>query len=300
MTLRIVAVGAGRVYERLYAPALALVPGLSLVAVADPDPFARARVPIGVLVCDSLEELLATERYDGALVLSPPSFHARHGATALARMCPVLLEKPSALSLDEIASWPEPWRALVTPARPRRYWREYLQLRRELPRGGEFDLVLRTSPDAWGALAASSPGDDLFPHVLDLASWISRSPVVATSGHETETEASGHFELADGRTVQWNVGHGDRYDEQIRAADKVHDLDLPPFSARIARRLYGRPSREIEGVARMLRLWERRLRGESVPGLPGFSAALEELSMRDSLRGGSTPGGDLATPDAEA
>ena len=300
MTLRIVAVGAGRVYERLYAPALALVPGLSLVAVADPDPLARARVSVGVPVCESLEELLATERYDGALVLSPPSFHARHGATALARMCPVLLEKPSALSIDEIASWPEPWRALVTPARPRRYWREYLQLRRELPRGGEFDLVLRTSPDAWGALAASSPGDDLFPHVLDLASWISRSPVVATSGHETETEASGHFELADGRTVQWNVGHGDRYDEQIRAADKVHDLDRPPFSARIARRLYGRPSREIEGVARMLRLWERRLRGESVPGLPGFSAALEELSMRDSLRGGSTPGGDLATPDAEA
>ena len=300
MTLRIVAVGAGRVYERLYAPALALVPGLSLVAVADPDPLARARVPVGVPVCDSLEELLATERYDGALVLSPPSFHARHAATALARMCPVLLEKPSALSIDEIASWPEPWRALVTPARPRRYWREYLQLRRELPRGGEFDLVLRTSPDAWGALAASSAADDLFPHVLDLASWISRSPVVATSGHETETEASGHFELADGRTVQWNVGHGDRYDEQIRAADKVHDLDRPPFSARIARRLYGRPSREIEGVARMLRLWERRLRGEPVPGLPGFPAALEELSMRDSLRGGSTHGGDLAAPDAGA
>ncbi len=300
MTLRIVAVGAGRVYERLYAPALALVPGLSLVAVADPDPLARARVPVGVLVCESLEELLATERYDGALVLSPPSFHAPHAATALARMCPVLLEKPSALSIDEIASWPEPWRALVTPARPRRYWREYLQLRRELPRGGEFDLVLCTSPDAWGARAASSPADDLFPHLLDLASWISRSPVVATSGHETETEASGHFDLVDGRRLRWQVAHGDDHRERVRAGDKVYDIARPTLTALIARRFYGRPTREIEGVARMLRLWERRLRGEPVPGLPGFSAALEELSMRDSLRGGSTHGGDLAAPDAGA
>lgn len=284
MTLRIVAVGAGRVFERLYIPALALVPGLSLVAVADPNPLASARVPAGVLVQASLEKLLAAEPCDGVLVLSPPAFHATQTTLALERMRPVLLEKPSVLSSDEIASWPESWRALVTPARPRRYWREYLQLRHELPSAREFDLVLQTSPAAWGAPTASRPADDLFPHLLDLAAWLSRSPVVGTHGAKSDIEASGDFELADGRTLHWKVAHGDRYDEHVRVGGTLHNLSRPRLSARITRRLHGRPSRDIEGVTRMLRLWERRLRGEPVLGLPGFPVALEELTMREALR----------------
>jgi predicted dehydrogenase len=299
MTLRIAAVGAGRVFERLYAPALVLVPGLSLVAVADPDTLAPSRVPAGVRVHASFEELLVAEPCDGVLVLSPPAFHAPQAALALERMCPVLLEKPTALSSDEIASWPEAWRALVTPARPRRYWREYLHLRRELPLAPEFELVLQTSPAAWGALTASAPADDLLPHVLDLAAWLSRSPVVAIHGSEGDTEASGDFELADGRTVRWRVAHADRYDEHVRTADTLHNLSRPLFSARIVRRLYRRPSRDIEGVARMLRLWERRLRGEPVPGLPGFPVALEELTMRNALRRGQSAAGVSAQPDGE-
>ena len=212
-------------------------------------------------------------------------------------MCPVLLEKPSALSRAEIAAWPETWRDLVTPARPRRYWREYLQLRRELPRAADFELVLQTSPAAWGALTASGPADDLLPHVLDLAGWLARSPVVAIHGKENDTEASGDFELADGRTLRWKVAHTDHYHEHVRAGDTLHDLSRPPLGGRIARRLRGRPPRDIEGIARMLRLWERRLRGEAVPGLPAFAVALEELTMRDALRSSHSPAGVPSHPD---
>lgn len=300
MTLRIIAVGAGRAFERLYVPALALVPGLALVAVADPDPLARARVAAGVLVRESLEELLATEVYDGVVVLSPPPLHAAHATLALERRCPVLLEKPSARSRDEIASWPEAWRALVTPARPRRYWREYLRVRRELRRSETFNLVLQTSPAGWGARAVSRPSEDLFPHVLDLAGWLSRSPVVATNGSESEGEASGEFELADGRRIRWRVAHGDRYDEHVRSAGAIYNLSGFPVRALVARRIHGRPMRDVEGVARMLGLWERRLRGEPVVGLPDFGVATGELSAREALRPEHSEAGARAQLDRGA
>jgi predicted dehydrogenase len=289
--IRVAAVGAGRVFERLYTPALALVPGLRLAAIADPDPAARGKAPQGAWAFERLEDLLDAGLCAGVMVLAPAPLHAHLARTVLSRGLPVLLEKPSVLTESDFAGWPESWHALVTPARPRRYWREYLAVRRDHSAAPSFQFVLRTSPAAWGAGRLDPPVDDLLPHVIDLAEWLSRSPVAGVSGACGPTDGAGEFVLKDGRMVRWEIGHGDAYEERVTAGHTAIDLARPAFRARLGRRLSRRPERDVEGVARMLGLWARRLRQEPAPGLPTFETALGEVRLRDALaRAGAKPG----------
>jgi len=94
---------------------------------------------------------------------------------------------------------------------------------------------------------------------------------------------TGEFTLADGRAVAFSATHGDSYEEKILAGRHASDLTRPSLRARVAHRLGREPQRDVLGIARMLRLWERRLRGESIPGLPAFDTVLTELRVRDSL-----------------
>ncbi len=284
LPIRIATIGAGRAFQRLYLPALKAVPGLHLVAAADPSSTARAGLPSPIRPYSSLAALLAIEDCQALLVLSPGSLHAEHAALALERSLPVLLEKPSATCLEDLATWPPAWHRLVTPARPRRYWRRYLQVRNELATSSRFGFLLQTVPGDWGATEVPMPTQDLLPHVLDLAAWVSRSPISGCEGTATARAASGRFELADGRPVDWEVAHGDEYQERISAGPVAFDLSRQSFWTKAAIRIGARPAQDVEGIARMLTLWERRLRGDTVPALPAFSVALEELSFRQQLK----------------
>ena len=82
--LPIIAVGAGRVFRRLYLPALARVPGLELVAVADPSPVDQALIPDHSIGFESIETALEMP-CAGMLVLSPGQLHAAHAEGALSR-----------------------------------------------------------------------------------------------------------------------------------------------------------------------------------------------------------------------
>jgi predicted dehydrogenase len=289
--IRIAAVGAGRVFERLYAPALQLSGGLRLGAIADPDPAARGKAPQGAWAFERLEDLLDAGLCAGVMILAPAPLHADLARTVLARGLPILLEKPSVLTEADFSDWPVSWHDLVTPARPRRYWREYLGIRREHSSAESFHLVLRTSPAAWGAGAMDPPDTDLLPHVIDLAEWLSRSQVQGIGGACGPENDAGQFTLADGRTIRWEIGHGDAYEERVTAGDTTVDLARSTFRARLEKRLRGRAERDVEGVARMLGLWARRLRQEAAPGLPTFATALAEVRLRDALApAAGTPG----------
>ncbi len=280
--LAIAAIGAGRVFQRLYLPALARVPGLRLAAVADPSTAALASVPEGVATVDRLDELFSYA-LAGVLVLSPAALHADHARLVLERGIPILLEKPSASVPRELEAWPGAWRALVTPARPRRYWREYLAIRRSLRPGESLRLEFATSPAGWGASTTDSVADDLLPHVHDLAGWLRRAEVIGVDASLADERGAGSFHMSDGRTVDFEIAHGNRYMERVTAGDVTFDLSATSLRDRVVHRLHGRPPRDIEGVSRMLRLWERRLRGEHPPGLPAFDLAAAEVRMRAQL-----------------
>ena len=284
--LRVGVIGAGRVFQRLYQPAIERIAGLVLVAGSDPSCVARERLHAAVSWYDTPSEMMGSERCDAVIVLSPGPLHASHAALVLAESIPVLLEKPSAMAWGELESWPPEWRALMCPARPRRYWPRYLELRRQLAGGAPFKLSLQTSPLAWDASEMAAPIDDLLPHVIDLAGWLSNSCVQRISGEILPDHARGMFHLADGGSVEWSVKHADIYDEYVDIGRQRIRLDTMTFREKLDRRLRRLPSQDVQGVTRMLRLWERQLRGEVLPSLPGFETAAQETRFRDELRMG--------------
>jgi predicted dehydrogenase len=102
--LRTAILGTGGV-ARLHAAALAGLDGVDLVAAADPsqqhlNDFAdaygvSARFP-------SLEELLAGDGIDVLHICTPPGGHAEQAAAAFRAGAHVVVEKPAALSLDQL------------------------------------------------------------------------------------------------------------------------------------------------------------------------------------------------------
>jgi predicted dehydrogenase len=105
MSLRVALTGTGSV-ARLHAEAVAAHPAARLVAVHDRTPavaesFAAAwAVPAAY---GSLDELLRAERPDVLLICTPPAVHLAQAEAAFAAGAHVVVEKPPAGSLDELA-----------------------------------------------------------------------------------------------------------------------------------------------------------------------------------------------------
>ncbi|MFC5186342.1 Gfo/Idh/MocA family protein [Actinomadura harenae] len=75
-----------------YAP----LPGVEVVAVADPSPHRRAQA--GVRAYAGLAELLAAESVDVVDVCTPPAYHRELSTLALRASCDVICEKPVAFT----------------------------------------------------------------------------------------------------------------------------------------------------------------------------------------------------------
>ena len=95
-------VGLGH-WGRNYLKTLLALPECRLVAVADPDPAARAAVAnsASVTVCDSLEQLLSDPAVAATVIATPDRTHYHLAAAALAAGRDVLVEKPMTLSTSE-------------------------------------------------------------------------------------------------------------------------------------------------------------------------------------------------------
>ncbi len=196
--LRIGVIGAGRVFTRLYLPALRRQTALELVGAADP---AGPVVP-GVATYQSEDELFRATELDALLVLSPPSLHAAHIAAGVERGLHVLVEKPPALNVAEVDAWPGAGPATVTPAFSRRFWKRYSGPKR---RGATWRFTLKTDPAQWRALRTEPVERDLLPHAADLAGWLSGERIVAVEEVARDrAAASGVFRLSG--CVRFPVG----------------------------------------------------------------------------------------------
>ncbi|MBD3764412.1 MAG: NAD-dependent epimerase/dehydratase family protein [Rhodobacterales bacterium] len=102
---RVGLVGAGYI-ARWHAEALARLPGVELVAVADPAPAAARALaePRGARVHASLDDMLAETRPEAVHILTPPPLHAAQAIAALGAGAHVLVEKPFALTGEEAAA----------------------------------------------------------------------------------------------------------------------------------------------------------------------------------------------------
>jgi predicted dehydrogenase len=75
------------------------LPGVELVAVCDPDPRARGRVPPGVEVCCHEAALFERGDLDAVVIATPPDLHHPQAKRALERGLHVFVEKPLARRL---------------------------------------------------------------------------------------------------------------------------------------------------------------------------------------------------------
>ncbi len=275
-------VGAGRAFERLYAPALSGLAGVRIAAIADPRP-----ANSGVTRFASLEEMLAECQLSAVVVLSPPALHAGHVLTAINHGSPVLVEKPPALHAGEVESWAAAGGAeLVTPAFSRRTWLRYRGLRRRLGEGETGRIIIHTNPAAWGALGGGEAEaiEDLLPHCLDLARWISGKEIRSVSARPVEGGVAGELCLDGDRTVTFEAAHAARYREHL-AIDGIEHSERPrkPLAATIDR-LRGRPAQEVEGTRRTLESWLRRLNGLPTVALPTIADAWACAAAMDACR----------------
>jgi D-galactose 1-dehydrogenase len=98
-TLRVAIVGFGKIAQTRHLPAMAVTPGVTLAAIADP----RA-VSADVPQFTSLEDLLRDgPEIDAVALCTPPQVRAAQASIALAAGKHVMLEKPPGASVSEIA-----------------------------------------------------------------------------------------------------------------------------------------------------------------------------------------------------
>ncbi len=290
-TMRVGVAGLGRVFERLYLPALRCLPGVEIGAAFDPD---AARDPLAGLPARRVPtfDALLGAGIDALVVLSPPRFHGEQVAAAMAAGLPVLVEKPPALTLAELERWlPAPGQvAAVTPAFARRYWPPYLRLRRERARVDE--LGLSTDPSGWGSedAAESGPEVDLLPHLLDLSRWVSRDDIVSVNARRREAAIDANLSLASGKSVRCPARHAGAYEEWVTVAGKRRRIGPSSRAAQLIRTLRGTPPDESLGISRVLRLWLRHLDAPSAEGLRDAWAVVAAMdAARRSADAGGTP-----------
>jgi len=106
MTWKAGVIGCGSIAQYMHLPGYAKCPGISLVAACDPVAARRREARAfaeGLRTYADYRRMLASEHLDVVSVSSPNCFHAEHAIAALEAGAHVLLEKPAALNMKEIA-----------------------------------------------------------------------------------------------------------------------------------------------------------------------------------------------------
>ncbi len=98
---QVAVVGFGLIGRR-HAAALRQSPELALVGIAEPNAVNRREAAaLGTAVFPNLEELLDATNPDGVVVATPTPMHLEQALACLSRGCPLLVEKPIAVTAAE-------------------------------------------------------------------------------------------------------------------------------------------------------------------------------------------------------
>jgi predicted dehydrogenase len=199
---RIGLVGCGRLAERGYLPAAERAAGVRVVAVADPDRLRRESLAPALPRFREAEALVATGGVDGLVLATPAAEHLHDARMAADAGLHTLIEKPPAADAAEAGEL-----ARLHPAPMIGFNRRFEPAVQELAgalRGQEsLDLRLehRGRRRAWRPYVVD---DDalltLGPHLIDLVSWLTDSPIRSVRARETSWHrAKLELELETGR-----------------------------------------------------------------------------------------------------
>ncbi len=101
---RIAVIGCGLAGRR-HVEAIQHAPDAQLAAIVDPDDSALSLAADLAVPCfNRLDDLFDDGMVDGAIVATPTPLHVRHGLACIEHGCPVLVEKPIAVTCNEAQS----------------------------------------------------------------------------------------------------------------------------------------------------------------------------------------------------
>jgi predicted dehydrogenase len=296
---RIGIAGCGRLAELGYGPALARMPGLELVAVADPDPGRTALLAAnGAERFAGAGEMLAGAGLDGVIVCSPAGTHLELARAASEAGVPALIEKPpaaSAAEARELAALPGP----IWIGFNRRYTvgRELRQALAAHPEQTDLALIAqlayrRRSWDPLGDL-----GDawfDLGPHLLDLALLLDPlgdlEPVAAEIGPRRARVALRGSRMRVLLDCATDSLHRERYVLEAGGRE-IASRREGGLGGIVRSRLGDHPL--VTSLAAQLGEWEQRLRGE-VPVEPLLAEAAAGVSVMELLEAARSAAGAAA------
>ena len=97
-----IAVAGFGLIGRRHAEVVRRAPDMTLSAIVEPSPEGQmAARALDVPVFASLDEMLSVSKPDGVVLATPTPLHLEQGLTCISHGCPILIEKPIAVTSDE-------------------------------------------------------------------------------------------------------------------------------------------------------------------------------------------------------
>ena len=300
-------VGAGRLVERGYLPALDLVDRFRLAAVADPAPD-RRRHAVALAerstASDRVEshrcaaEMVGSTALDAVVVASPPDRHLADARVVTGAGIPVLVEKPPASNaadaLDLTSLRPSPWIGLN-----RRFGPGADAVRRAAPDAGTLDaeVLVEYRRTAWSAhVVRDDAWLDLGPHLVDLVRWIASCEIIEVRGAELSHDRA-HVELGTTRGRATLLARTDRvHRERVTIRDGAgrivaqHRLGgiVGGVRDRIPRR--ERPTALVRSIAAQLDAFATAIATGGHPMLATADDGVAAMRVLDAARASTSSG----------
>jgi myo-inositol 2-dehydrogenase / D-chiro-inositol 1-dehydrogenase len=314
--LKVGVMGCGAIAQAVHLPVLAALPGVELVAVADPDckrrEEARRRAP-GASALSGYEELLDLPRLDAVVICLPTILHAEAAIAALDRGKHVYLEKPLAMNLEEGRQVIDAWLRAGTVGMigfNYRFNPLHQEARRQIQAGrlGQilgaqtgFSHPSREVPD-WRRRKSSGGGVmlDLASHHVDLVRYLCQCEVEEvhawSCSHESEEDSAAvHLRLSNGMLTQSFFSACSTDQDWVEIIGRAGRLRVDRYQS-LALQVIGQGG----GIARLRRLREGlRLIPRARYWLSKMRAPLHEPSYRASLAAFAAAAGNntSAAPD---
>jgi predicted dehydrogenase len=291
--LRVGLVGAGRLGEEGYVPALAAAAAVRLAAVAEPDPVRRDRVAAaaGVPGFGSAEALLAAGGVDALVLATPAAAHLADARLAASAGLPVLVEKPPAADLAgavELAELqPTPWVGFN-----RRFDDGVASLRAAVPQRAEVGVVLEISyrRGGWGAHTVRDDAlTDLGPHLVDMARWLAGADVTEVRRAVVSHERA-EFDLVLGAArarirCATDRPHHERIEVRHRTGGLVGRLVRGGLINAVRGRLGPRgPHPLVASLTAQLEAFARAARGDADPTLGKAEDGVAVMAVLEAVR----------------
>ena len=317
MPLRVALLGCGRITRLSHLQVLLTTPGAKVVAVADPDPEARAwaagMAPDAKPYAD-FGDLLSEVSADAVVVAMPTPLHRDAAVQAFGRGMHVYLEKPIAQTLDQAREIVAAWRrasvvaAIGFNCRWNALYRELkaaidraevgppVAVRTAYTAGWPGDATWRLRPEAGGGALL-----ELASHHVDLLRFLFGSDVTAVvattwSNRGDDQAAMLQVRLESGLMAQTIVSYGTVEEDRVEVYGTNGKLVVDRYDSLVVER---RPARAAGGLQSAMRRVMQEMSGirygfekRRAPGQePSFRASLS--AFLEAVRRGQPASPDL-------